>query len=307
MTELHPTIRHLEMPGSMKQLPLTENGYPVLYFSGEVDGKPDLRVIDPRKRAKCVNENLCWLCGRRLGRLKAFVIGPMCAVTRTTAEPPSHYECAIYAVKACPFLTRPKARRRESGMPEDKFVPGVCIERNPGVSAVWIVASVGRGYTPFRAPAGGFLLRVGTPLRVEWWAEGRQATYTEVAESLESGLPALFEQCEKDQDSEQSRLELVKYCANMLPFLRDLPGREARKAEDHDMNELVMLAVRADERSWFATHPDEAEYIRSARPGEYPPDVKPTHVRVRKLDPAADKRSREFGVLVNGQFQPAGV
>jgi hypothetical protein len=46
-----------------------------------------------------------------------------------SAEPPSHRECAEYAVRACPFLTRPLAVRNERGL--DGFEPaGVMIKRN---------------------------------------------------------------------------------------------------------------------------------------------------------------------------------
>ena len=60
----------------------------------------------------------CWLCGQTLGKHMTFPIGPMCAITRTTAEPPSHLACAEYAVKACPFLSQPRMRRNERDLPE---------------------------------------------------------------------------------------------------------------------------------------------------------------------------------------------
>ena len=35
-------------------------------------------------------------------------------------------------------------------------------------------------------------------------------------------------------------------------------------------------------------------YVRRARPGEYPPDIKPTHVKVIKIDASAGQQARQF-------------
>jgi hypothetical protein len=148
-------------------------------------------------------------------------------------------------------------------------------------------------------------MTVGDPIgQVEWWAEGRQATYGEVTASLESGLPLLFEQCEKDADPVGSRAELVKRMGSILPLLRGLPGREDSKGKmaEQKLDEAVLIAVRAEEVAWFASHPDEDSYIRPAHVGEYPPDMQPTHVKVKKLDAAGDQRAREFGVIKSGEF-----
>lgn len=298
---LHPTIQHLVMPRRIAQLPLTENGYPVLYFVDEVDGKPDLRVMDGRKFIKCIREKRCWLCGQPLGRNMAFVVGPMCCVTRTSSEPPSHYECAEYSVKACPFLTRPKARRREIGI-EEASMAGVGLKRNPGVIAIWVT----RSYKTFRAAGGGgVLITMGPPEHVEWWSEARQATYAEVCESIESGAPELMKLAHSDEVAGATR-DLAERFASVLPLLRGLPGREHRKPEAAGMNEAILIAARADEIAWFALHPAETQYVRSAYKGEYPPDISPTHALVRKLDSAAQMRSREFGSVTAGQFVPLG-
>ena len=299
-TPLHPTIKDIPMPDRIKHLPRTENGYPILYFAAvnPTTGKYDLRVMDPVKRVSAVNRKLCWLCGQPLGRNMTFVAGPMCCVTRTSSEPPCHYECARYAAIACPFLTRPKAHRRESDLPDDMSMPGCGIKRNPGVAALWTT----RSYRVWKTHDGNFLITMGDPEHVEWWAEARQATYSEVAESIESGAPLLFEQCDKDRNPDEARHELTKQFAALFPLLRDLPGREAHTAAAYGLDETIMIAVRADEVAWFRSHPDEEFYIRPARVGEYPNDIAPTHVRVQKLDPDANQRAREFGVVKAGEF-----
>src|ERR1044071_6366513 len=183
-TTLHPSIADVEMPARMRALPVDHRGYPVPFFVGWVDGAPDHRTADPDKMKRCVEEGRCWLCGDKLGRYLACCIGPMCAVNRNTSEPPSHKECALYAVRTCPFLTRPYARRRAAGLPEAVVdAAGIPLDRNPGVALVWVTRRV----QPYRAPDGGILFEVGDPVETLWFCEGRSATREEVLHAIETG------------------------------------------------------------------------------------------------------------------------
>lgn len=174
----------------MTHLPVDARGYPVPWFVEWIDGTPDFRVADGRKLARCVKERRCWVCGASLGRFKSFVIGPMCAINRTIAEPPQHKECAIFSAIACPFMTLPRAQRREANLPaEIKEPAGVMIKRNPGAVCVWTT----RSFTLFRDDKGGLLFRLGEPTEVLWFAHGRTATREEVEVSVSTGLPILQE------------------------------------------------------------------------------------------------------------------
>lgn len=186
------------LPSRIAALPVDERGYPVPFFVAYPDGKPDFRVADARKVNLCLANHLCWVCGQRLGHFKSFPIGPMCAVSRTTAEPPSHLECAEWSVKACPFLSRPHMVRREDEVTERTAgnVAGVMFERNPGVTAIWTTFTFGL----FPDGKGKMLIGVGDPVSVSWWREGRAATRAEVMESLETGLQALIEVCLSGED-----------------------------------------------------------------------------------------------------------
>lgn len=175
------------VPLRMAQLPIDKRGYPVPYFVEWIDGEPDFRRMDGKKLRNCITHNFCWLCGKPLARWKTFVLGPMCIVNRTTAEPPSHIECATFAVQACPFLRLPKSKRNESGLSGDRRVAGIMIPRNPGVAVLWTTHT----YT-MEAESDGILFRLlAEPSGVAWFAEGREATRAEVLASLESGLPLL--------------------------------------------------------------------------------------------------------------------
>lgn len=187
-----------DMPDRIKRLP-TMRGFPVPFFVGTTpQGERDFRIADSRKLRDCIRHHLCWVCGEKLGRFKSFVIGPMCGITRTSAEPPSHYECAQYSVKYCPFLSRPNMKRRDhEGLKEmGTTAAGEMIERNPGVSAIWTTME----FSLFDDGRGGILFEVGEPIPggVEWWREGRLATRDEVMASIDSGIPALRAMCDRE-------------------------------------------------------------------------------------------------------------
>lgn len=184
MTELREGLP--AMPRRWLKLPIEERGYPVPYFVGQLDGKWDFRIMDADKLHAAIRHRKCWLCGEELGRYQTFVIGPMCAINRSSAEPPCHLECAQYAVRVCPFLTLPKAKRREAGLPEERKSAGFMIKRNPGVTMLWTT----RGYRVMRAHRGGegVLFNFDEPTAVEFFAEGRAASLAEVMESVNSGL-----------------------------------------------------------------------------------------------------------------------
>lgn len=185
------------MPARIAALPVDERGYPIPYFAHrDEDGKPDHRVMEARKMAPALRASLCWICGQPLGAFKAFTIGPMCAITRTISEPPSHRECAEWSAKACPFLSRPKAKRREAGLPDVRNNEGY-IARNPGATCVWITKS----FEPFRSPGGDLLFEIGNPVETSWFAEGRAATREEVEASIDSGIGLLELDCLKEDSS----------------------------------------------------------------------------------------------------------
>lgn len=208
------TVVAQQMTPRVARLPVDERGYPIPWFVAELpDGTRDFRVADGRKRHMAVKLGLCWICGEPLGSFKAFVIGPMCAINRVSADPPMHLECAQFSVAVCPFLTKPKAKRREAGMPDDlNSGGGFAIKRNPGVSLLWVT----RSFSVVNDDTGGWILRVGEPTQVEWYAEGRAATRDEVLASIESGYPLLHDVAEKEGPRAIRALEQMRESATKL-------------------------------------------------------------------------------------------
>lgn len=187
-TKMRPDLEAIA-PDRIRQLPVDpERLYPVPFFVPWINGKPEFRAADSRTKVKCLAQKLCWVCGQRLGQIYCFPIGPMCALNRISAEPPSHYDCSVFSVKACPFLSKPQMVRRENDLPAARGdAPGFMIERNPGVTLLWIT----REFTRMLVP-GGSLFQIGEPESLEWYKEGRPATRAEILYSIITGLPTLF-------------------------------------------------------------------------------------------------------------------
>lgn len=204
--------RYPNAPARIRLLPRYK-GFPVPWFVHMEMGVADFRVIGRGKMRSAIKGELCWICGQRMGTFRAFVIGPMCAINRVSAEPPSHLECAVFAAEACPFLTKPKMRRNEKGLPEERQAPpGVMIDRSPGVALVWVT----RKYKRFTDGQGGQLFDVGEPTEVRWFAEGRPATRDEVLASIASGLPLLARPAAEEGPEALAALERKTFAAMAL-------------------------------------------------------------------------------------------
>jgi hypothetical protein len=168
-----------------------------------IDGKPEFRMGDQEKLVLAIKGSLCWVCGERLGRYKAFLIGPLCSINRISAEPPMHQDCAEFSAMACPFLIGKQLERREGGLPDAAPEVGVMIRRNPGCAAVWMTTDY-----QLVVANGGILFRIGEPTAIKWYAKGREASRADVMASIESGLPIL--QAEAERESPEAVAELAK-------------------------------------------------------------------------------------------------
>jgi hypothetical protein len=188
LESLRPDLTPL--PDQLKSLPVFR-GYPVPWFvawPNGPDADPEFRTADGEKFRRAIKERRCWTCGERLGANLAFVLGPMCGITRTTSEPPNHRACALWSMLNCPFLTRPEMERREGNLPAGTIEAAGCpIHRNPGVALLWVT----RSFEIFPDQDQRPLISVGEPIETLWFAEGRKATRAEIDFSVAGGLPHL--------------------------------------------------------------------------------------------------------------------
>ena len=209
---LNAMIRDITMPPRMARRPVSEKGFPVPWFVSMIKGKWDFVNIDPRKYFEAYKRRICWLCGEPLGQYACFVIGPMCAINRVSAEPATHRDCAEYAVKACPFLARPNMKRNDAAALAPISAPGA-VEHNPGATLIWVTKS----YIPFRN-GQGLLFQLGEPVETLWFAEGRTATRAEIDAAIAKGMPLLRKAAELDGPEGIAEMEAcVKRAEKLLP------------------------------------------------------------------------------------------
>ena len=122
---------------------------------------------------------------------------------------------AEWSIKACPFLAQRQEVRRDTNLPEGVKEPGgVAIARQPGVTCLWITTK----YQVVQLP-NGLIFKIGDPLEVHWFREGRQATRAEVLESIDSGYPILFDMATKEgewaiADLENKRTQALRLLPN---------------------------------------------------------------------------------------------
>jgi hypothetical protein len=146
----------------------------------------------------------------------------MCAINRTISEPPSHRECAEFAIRACPFLNQRESRRNAANLPYDLGLSepaGYGIDRQPGVSLLWITKS----YRVLKV-GDGILFKIGDPTAVEWYRQGRPALRSEVQESIESGYPILLSAAEQEGAKAVRELEAARDRALVLLPSDEVPA-----------------------------------------------------------------------------------
>lgn len=201
-----------ELPTRIKRLPIDPRGYPIPWFVAERNGVRDFRIADPVKRFKAVRDRLCWLCGEVIGVRLAFVLGPMCVVNRNTSEPGCHRECAEFAAQACPFLCLPDAKYRTANLPSDVRIQPNALLGNPGATAIYIT----KQFKPYTVP-GGWLIRLGEPLEVLWYCEGKPASRAQIEAVLEQRLPLLAEVAAKQEGGTERLAKMVSIARQYLP------------------------------------------------------------------------------------------
>lgn len=185
------------VPLRMMRLPLDHRGYPVPWFVSWIDDKPDFRVFDKQKLGQAIRAKLCWICGAPLYARASFVLGPMGAINQVSPEPPSHEECAEFAVKVCPFLVLPKAQRRKAGLPDNtQPAAGMPFDQNPKVCLLWTTKS--SQYSYFLTPSGEILFDVGEPIETHWYAGGRAAIASVIMDAMSECYWTLEEKASRE-------------------------------------------------------------------------------------------------------------
>lgn len=110
------------IPKELSHLKLDERGYPIPFFVSFRDGKPDFRLLDPKKQSQCIEHGVCSICGKKLTKGAYFFLGgPLTLKNTVSSDPPMHRVCAEFSLAACPHLYLQKAQRRDTGLETGQF------------------------------------------------------------------------------------------------------------------------------------------------------------------------------------------
>jgi hypothetical protein len=154
MSELQTREMMLEKqedtPWRLEWRPKDDRGYIIPYTQHIVDGVPDFRTLDAERVARCLTNKLCAMCGAPLGVHLYFIGGPRCLKHGMFYDPAMHQDCAKYALRVCPHLSRSKGRYAEPPLstPETKIVHGAVDPEKVGYSFLMHT----KGFTVRRDP-----------------------------------------------------------------------------------------------------------------------------------------------------------
>ena len=203
-TTTRKRLQEIRVPANLTERP-RYNGYIVPFFvawyvgdhqvnENEPGARPSFPTTDFGRMNTCRKFNRCWICGQKMGAFKAFVFGPASAIAGASYEPPSHRDCARYAVQACPFLTDENAkhvleRNENYKLKQGEGVLPEVSPYNPGLAVIYIVRNYqfrmqdrARGIGVFELPS--------KPESIEFWREGHKATLADVANGIQKAIAA---------------------------------------------------------------------------------------------------------------------
>lgn len=112
------------VPKSMRTLERDARGYPIPWIVlRDKTGAPQFTINESRLVSDCLTKRLCAICGKRISGGFWFVGGSRAFLHERGAflDPPTHMECAEYALRVCPFLA---ARRYDGRIDDHKLKPG---------------------------------------------------------------------------------------------------------------------------------------------------------------------------------------
>ena len=99
------------IPERISRLSKDKRGYPIPWnVLRNAEGEPFFTVNDDRRTWRALREQLCPICGERMGRWHWFVGGPLSAFAERGwyLDLPGHHDCIRYALATCPYLAMPK-------------------------------------------------------------------------------------------------------------------------------------------------------------------------------------------------------
>lgn len=172
------------VPVRMALLPRDPRGYPIFAMAlRDASGRAHFTVNDERLRVRLISQDRCSICAGRLMRGRWFIGGEQSAFHPQGAyvDPPTHGECARYALQVCPYLAAPTYASLIHGRTVDDpavalvdvtaiVSPSTADEVRPKL----FVAVLARGQRVRETEAGLVLVPTRPYITVEYWRHGQK-------------------------------------------------------------------------------------------------------------------------------------
>lgn len=115
---------NFDIPEQMAHLRLDEKGYPIPFFAPIVDGKPNFKYQDTKKRDMCIERKLCPICGKKLPKDYSYIVsGPAGYKNGISSDAMMHRACAEFSMLACPHLHFERSERKVDVSPNPAMLP----------------------------------------------------------------------------------------------------------------------------------------------------------------------------------------
>jgi hypothetical protein len=167
----------ITIPKRMRHLPRDRRGYPIpKSVLIDRNGRPHFTINDDVVRLKQLVEKRCPICGAKLTGKQWFVGGPQSAFNEHGAyiDLPMHYECAHYALQACPYLAAPNysGRINAATLSDDDDTMRVLLDQTmiPDRPPLFVAVQC----RTHQITLNGYLQPMRPYLRVEYWQHGKR-------------------------------------------------------------------------------------------------------------------------------------
>jgi hypothetical protein len=160
-------LSSIDIPPRVASMARDARGYPIPFFAArDGSGAPDFRIMDNEKWVRATRLRCCGICGEHLGSRVAFVGGPLSMQSRFFRDLPMHRDCAVYAVRVCPFIAAPSFGYAKA-VPQGADVSANVSDERPERFGLAIT----KGFAVRRL--NGELVIQAQPFEsVQWWLHG---------------------------------------------------------------------------------------------------------------------------------------
>jgi len=170
------------IPKTMRTLAKDHRGYPIPFIvMRDKSGQPQFTINDFFKVRDCHAKRLCAICGKRLNEGFWFIGGSRCFLHEHGAfvDPPTHYECAEFAMRVCPFLAARKYTKRiDAKKLKRENIPDtydlVLVEGMPPALPERFGLGHSSNYALLRRGPGDDLHIIDHWNYIEWWKNGER-------------------------------------------------------------------------------------------------------------------------------------